>query len=386
MNLIPGNPIYLHSRKCGNLVRQNGIALLHPLFLNGMAAIYFLRVDNFNSAVERKLSKLFLQKDLANSPAANPMKYFSTFPNNFKTYTSKHCYLYGTTIEENGLHIMIEIGKYNELRVLSKTEAGLNLTDGDKLVILPYQYVPRGLEIGDNVNVFVYIQKDGRLTGTTQKAYAEVGDFAFLKVVSDGEDGTYIDLGIDKDVYVPTKEQKRPMQKGYKYVVYLYLDENNERLLASSKLYDFVEEEDFDFEEGDEVSLLITEETDLGFNAIINNTYIGLLYHNEVFDNIQVGEQRKGWIKKIRVEGKIDLTLQPSGYGHILDSKEMILAELKKSGGIIELGDKSSPEEIYHRFQISKSAFKKTIGSLYKERLIVLSDDSIRLLTDDDAE
>ena len=281
---------------------------------------------------------------------------------------------------------MIEIGKYNELRVLSKTEAGLNLTDGDKLVLLPYQYVLKGLEIGDNANVFVYIQKDGRLTGTTQKAYAEVGDFAFLKVVSDGDDGIFMDLGIDKDVYVPTKEQKRPMQKGYKYVVYVYLDENSDRLLASSKLYDFVEDENFDFEEGDEVNLLITEETDLGFNAIINNTYIGLLYHNEVFDNIQIGDHRKGWIKKIRVEGKIDLTLQPSGYGHILDSKEVILNALKKNGGVIELGDKSSPEEIYHQFQISKSAFKKTIGSLYKERLIVLSDDSIRLLTDEEAE
>lgn len=280
---------------------------------------------------------------------------------------------------------MIEIGKYNELRVLSKTEAGLNLTDGDKLVILPYVHVPKGLEIGDNISVFVFVQKDGRLTATTQKVYAEVGDFAFLKVVSD-EDGVFMDLGIDKDVYVPDREQKRPMQKGYKYVVYVYLDESNDRLLASSKLYDFVEEENFDFEEGDEVSLLITEETDLGFNAIINNTYIGLLYHNEVFDNIQIGDTRKGWIKKIRVEGKIDLTLQPSGYGHILDSKEVILAALKKSGGIIELGDKSSPEEIYHRFQISKSAFKKTIGSLYKERLIMLSDDSIRLLSDDDAE
>jgi len=280
---------------------------------------------------------------------------------------------------------MIEIGKYNELRVLSKSEAGLNLTDGDKLVILPYMHVPKGLEIGDNVSVFVFVQKDGRLTATTQKAYAEVGDFAFLKVVSD-EDGVFMDLGIDKDVYVPDREQKRPMQKGYKYVVYVYLDEQNDRLLASSRLYDFVEEENFDFEEGDEVSLLITEETDLGFNAIINNTYIGLLYHNEVFDNIQIGDMRKGWIKKIRVEGKIDLTLQPSGYGHILDSKEVILAALKKSGGIIELGDKSSPEEIHHRFQISKSAFKKAIGSLYKERLIVLSDDSIRLLTDDDAD
>jgi predicted RNA-binding protein (virulence factor B family) len=281
---------------------------------------------------------------------------------------------------------MIEIGNYNELRVISKTEAGLNLSDGDKLVILPYQHVPVGTEIGDNLTVFVFIQKDGRLTATTQKPYAVVGDFAFLKVVSETEDGVYMDLGIDKDVYVPNREQKRPMQQGYKYVVYIYLDESNDRLLASSKLYDFVEEEGFDFEEGDEVSLLITEETDLGFNAIINNTYIGLLYNNEVFDNIQPGEIRKGWIKKIRVEGKIDLTLQPSGYGHILDSKVMILKELKKSGGLIELGDKSTPEDIYHRFQISKSAFKKTIGSLYKERLITISDSEIKLITDEEAD
>ncbi|WP_421938977.1 S1 RNA-binding domain-containing protein [Pedobacter sp.] len=275
---------------------------------------------------------------------------------------------------------MIEIGKYNELRVLSKTEVGLNLTDGDKLVILPYVHVPAGTEIGDHLNVFVFVQKDGRLTATTQKPYACVGDFAFLKVVSDGEEGTFMDLGIDKDVYVPAREQKRPMQKGYKYVVYLYLDEQNDRLCASSKLYDFVEEEDFDFEEGDEVSLLISEETDLGYNAIINNTNIGLLYFNEVFVDVKPGDKRKGWIKKIRVEGKIDLTLQPSGYGHILDSKVMILKELKKSGGTIELGDKSTPEDIYQRFQISKSAFKKTIGSLYKERLITISDEEIRLL------
>lgn len=280
----------------------------------------------------------------------------------------------------------MEIGKYNELRITSKSEAGLNLSDGENTAILPYQYVPHNAEVGDNIRVFIYVQKDGRLAATTQKAYAEVGDFAFLKVVSDGEDGVFLDLGIDKDVYVPTREQKRPMQKGYKYVVYLYLDDQNNRLLASSKLQDFVEEDGFDFEEGDEVQLLVTEETDLGFNAIINNTYLGLLYHNEVFVNLQPGDVRKGWIKKIRVEGKIDLTLQPSGYGHILGAKDLILNALKKSNGTIALGDKSAPEEIYNHFQISKSAFKKAIGALYKERLIILSDDSIRLNYDEEAD
>jgi len=281
---------------------------------------------------------------------------------------------------------MIEIGKYNELRVLSKTEAGLNLTDGDKLVLLPYLHVPKGTEIGDNINVFVFVQKDGRLTATTQKAYATVGDFAFLKVVADGDDGVFMDLGIDKDIFVPEREQKRPMQKGHKYVVYIYLDDSNDRLLASSKLYDFVDDQHFDFEEGDEVSLLITEETDLGYNAIINNRHIGLLYFNEVFVDVQPGDVRRGWVKKIRLEGKIDLTLQPSGYGHILGSKDEIYKALKKSGGTIALGDKSTPEEIYQRFQISKSAFKKAIGSLYKERLIAVSDEEIRIVTDEEAD
>lgn len=281
---------------------------------------------------------------------------------------------------------MIEIGKFNELRIISKTEAGLNLSDGDKLVLLPYVHVPVGVEIGDNLQVFVYINKEARLVGTTQKPYACAGDYAFLKVVDENENGVFMDLGIDKDIFVPNREQKRPMQKGYKYAVYVFLDENNDRLIASSKLYDFVDEDDFDFEEGDEVSLFITEETDLGYNAIINNKNIGLLYANEVFMDVKPGDRRKGWIKKIRLEGKIDLTLQPSGYGHILDQKQEIFKALKKSGGLIELGDKSTPEDIYQRFQISKSAFKKAIGSLYKERLIVVTDHEIKIAEDLDAE
>ncbi len=274
----------------------------------------------------------------------------------------------------------MDIGSYNELRIVSKTEAGLNLTDGDKLVVLPYLYVPKDVEIGQNLTVFVFVQKDGTLTATTQKAYACVGDFAYLKVVADGEDGAFMDLGIGKDIYVPTKEQLRPMRKGEKHVVFVFLDEGNEKLLASSRLYDFVQQDEFDFEEGDEVNLLITEETDLGYNAIINNRFIGLLFFNEVFTEVKVGDKRKGWIKNIRVDDKIDLTLQPSGYSHVLNSKDMILAELKKNGGVIPLGDKSHPEDIYERFQISKSVFKKTIGALYKDRLIKLSDDEIILL------
>ncbi len=277
---------------------------------------------------------------------------------------------------------MITIGKYNDLRIVAKNSDGLSLSDGNREILLPYIDVPQGIELGDNINVFVFINKDGNTIATTKKALAEADDFAFLIAVDVNEDGAYLDLGIGKDVYVPTREQKRPMQKGEGYVVYVYLDESNERLLASSRLDKFIEEEDFDFDEGDEVSLLISEQTDLGFNAIINNRYIGLLYHNELFANLKPGERRKGWIKKVRIEGKIDLSLQPLGYGHILDTKDVILKELRENGGKISLGDKSSPEEIYGHFQISKSAFKKAIGGLYKERVISISDHEIKIVID----
>jgi len=282
---------------------------------------------------------------------------------------------------------MIAIGQYNDLRIINKTETGLILTDGEKEVIMPYTDVPKNAEIGENINVFVFMNKDGRLHGTTKRPLACVGDFAFLTVVDEAEDGgAFMDIGIGKDVYVPKREQKRPMFKGDKHVVYVFLDESNDRMLASSKLVNYVEEEDFDLEEGDEVSLLIVDRSDLGYNAIIDNKYIGLLYTNELFDELNPGEERKGWIKKIRVEGKIDLSLQPMGYGHILETKDVILADLKDSGGVISLGDKSSPEDIYHRFKISKSAFKKAIGGLYKDRLITVSDDEIKLFVDDQAD
>ncbi|MFD0940896.1 CvfB family protein [Pedobacter boryungensis] len=277
---------------------------------------------------------------------------------------------------------MIEIGKYNDLRIAAKNSDGLSLSDGDREILLPYADVPKNAELGDNIKVFVFINKDGNTIATTKQALAETDDFAYLTVVDANEDGAYLDLGIGKDIYVPIREQKRPMHKGESYVVYVYLDENNQRMLASSRLDKFIEEDDFDFDEGDEVSLLISEQTDLGFNAIINNRYIGLLYHNELFANLKPGEKRKGWIKKVRIEGKIDLSLQPLGYSHILDTKDVLLKELRENGGVIALGDKSTPEEIYERFQISKSAFKKATGGLYKERIIVIGDKEIKLVVD----
>lgn len=274
---------------------------------------------------------------------------------------------------------MIEIGKYNRLRIAAKNNQGLSLTDGTSEVLLPYAEVTNEIALGDDVEAFVYLNKDGSTVATLKQVLATADQFAYLEVVDANDDGAYINIGIDKDVFVPKREQKRPMELGESYVVFVYLDEFSNRLLASSKVDQFVGDTNFDFEEGDEVDLLIVDRSDLGYNAIINDEFIGLLYHNELFTNIGPGVRCKGWIKKIRVEGKIDLTLQPSGFAHILDTKDYILEELKTVGEI-NLGDKSSPEEIYDRFQVSKSAFKKAIGGLYKEKLITLSDHHIKLL------
>ena len=275
---------------------------------------------------------------------------------------------------------MIEIGKYNELRFIKKTDTGLILTDGEKEVLLPYVHAPEGVEPGDNLHVFVYIHSDGRLMATTETPTAMVDDFAYLEVVDQNEQGCFMNMGIGKDVFIPEREQKRPMKVGQKYVVFLYTDERNDRITASSRLADFIDQDKHELEEGDEVSLLITEESDLGFSAIIDQKYLGLLYHNEVFEDLQPGDIKRGFVKKIREGNKIDLSLQVIGFKHILDLKDILIADLQESGGIIHLGDKSSPEDIYNRLKISKKAFKKAIGSLYKERLVEVSDHEVKIV------
>jgi len=281
---------------------------------------------------------------------------------------------------------MIHIGKFNELRFIKKTDTGLILTDGDKEVVLPYVHAPQDAEIGDNLHVFVFIHSDGRLVATTETPIAMVDEFAFLEVVDVNEQGAFMDMGIGKDVFIPEREQKRPMKVGQKQVVFLFTDERNERITASSRLTDFIDQDMHDLEEGDEVSLLIFDESDLGYSAIINQKYQGLLYHNEVFEDLQPGDVRRGFVKKIRDENKIDLSLQVIGFRHILDLKDTLLLELKENGGVLNLGDKSSPEDIYNQLKISKKAFKKAIGSLYKERLVIVSDDSVKLVTNREPE
>ena len=273
----------------------------------------------------------------------------------------------------------MEIGKFNDLRYTKKTDLGLILTDGEKDVFLPYNHAPAEVNPGDNLRVFTFMNTDGRLFATTQTPLATVGQFAFLTVVDENENGSFLDLGIDKDVFVHRRDQKRPMRLAGKYVVYIFLDDSD-RITGSSRLTEFVEVDDIDLEVADEVDLLIFDNSDLGFSAIVNQKYTGLLYHNEVFEDLQPGDNKRGFIKKIREENKIDLSLQVIGFKHILDLKESIILDLKENGGVLKLGDKSSPDEIYNRLKISKKAFKKTIGSLYKERLIEISDFEVNLV------
>jgi len=275
---------------------------------------------------------------------------------------------------------MIEIGKNNILRYLRDHSAGIILTDGEQEVLLPYGPGGKSVELEEDVPVFVYMNSDGRLMATTKTPLATVGEFAVLEVIDQNDSGAFLNLGIEKDVFVPLREQKRPMRLGEKYVVFLYLNEHNSRIEASSRLAEFVEEDELDFEVGDEVELFITDPGDLGYSAIINRKHIGLLYHNELYEHINHGDIRKGYIKKIREGNKIDLSLNPIGYSHVLDTKDSLLAKLEENGGVLPLGDKTSPSEIYRQLKISKKVFKKTIGGLYKDRLIEVFDHEIKLV------
>ncbi|QNL48556.1 RNA-binding protein [Olivibacter sp. SDN3] len=276
---------------------------------------------------------------------------------------------------------MIVIGNFNKLKVVNTTGSGYILSDGYTDIDLPFANTnATELEKEQELEVFVYKNKGGESTATLKKPYGIVGEFAFLKVIAETPNGAFLDLGIEKDLFVPKKEQRWPMVKGRRYIVHVYVDHVTDRMIGSAKVFKFVEKDTIDIQEGDEVNILISEETDLGFNAIINNKYIGLLYYNEIFEDLQPGNKRTAWVKKILPENKIDLSLQPQGYKHVLETKSVILEAIRKNGGQIPLGDKSTPEDIYKHFKISKKVFKKTIGALYKERKVVVEDHKIKIV------
>lgn len=276
---------------------------------------------------------------------------------------------------------MIKIGKYNLLKVLRETSVGVFLGDNEgNEVLLPQKYVPKETSIDDNIEVFVYRDSEDRLISTTLKPKIQLFQFAVLQVVMVNQVGAFLDWGLEKNLFVPFREQTVKMSKGRWYMVYLYLDEQTDRLVASSKINRFLSNEKLTVKEGDEVDVMIWETTDLGVNVIINDSHKGLIYHNEFFAQVEPGDLRKGYISKIRDDNKIDVQLQMPGIANIEPSAARILEILKNHDCFLPLTDNSDPEEIARRLEMSKKTFKKAIGSLYKQRMIEIEKHGIRLI------
>jgi hypothetical protein len=275
---------------------------------------------------------------------------------------------------------MAEIGKWNKLVVLKELDFGVYL-DGQEQgeILMPIRYVPKDLKIGDTVDVFVYLDSEDRIIATTEKPFAEVGDFALLEVVSVSSIGAFLDWGLMKDLFIPFREQKQKMEVGYSYVIYIYVDIQSGRIVGSAKVENFLDKTPPEFTEGQEVNLIIYTQTDIGYKAIINNTHTGVLFDSDVFRTLHRGEHIKGYIKKIRPDQKIDLLLDKPGYEKVDELSKKILEKLKEEMGFIALSDKSPADDIYDMFGISKKNFKKAIGALYKVRMITLEENGIKL-------
>jgi predicted RNA-binding protein (virulence factor B family) len=285
---------------------------------------------------------------------------------------------------------MINIGKYNTLTILRDTKVGLFLgnperdPEGIHDILLPNKYVPNVFEIGEELIVFVYLDHEERPVATTLEPYILLNEFALLRVNYVNQIGAFMDWGMEKDILVPYKEQARPMEKGKRYLVYLYLDEKTNRLVASSKTNQFLNNDNLSIENGEEVALIISHITEMGINVIINEKHKGLLYKDEVYDDaIRTGDRLRGFIKNIRPDNKIDVSLQIQGYLNIEPNAEIILNELRASRGFLRLNDNSHPEDIKTVLKMSKKTFKKAIGSLYKDKLIEIKEDGIYLIKEE---
>lgn len=275
---------------------------------------------------------------------------------------------------------MLFIGKYNYLTIERVTSVGMFLSDVEgEEVLLPNQYITDDMQVGDQIKVFVYLDSEDRPVATTQTPKIVRNEFAFLEVKDVSEYGAFLDWGLIKDLFVPFREQPKPMEIGEWHVVFLYLDQKSQRLLASAKIDKFLESERLTVAEGDEVDLLVWQKTDLGYNVVVNQYHKGLIYANEVFQPLQIGDTLKGYVKKIREENKIDISLQKTGYDVVEPVSKQILEEVRNGQGFLNLSDNSSPEDIYNRLKISKKVFKKAIGGLYKQGLIRIEEDGIYL-------
>lgn len=277
---------------------------------------------------------------------------------------------------------MAQIGQINRLRV-KETQGNMMHLDGGESgdILLKSTHTTQKHQTGDEIDVFVYVDKDQRLLATTQKPYAMVGEFANLRVVKNTPTGAFMDWGLENDLFVPKSQQKDNMREGKSYVVFIFVSETHNRISASSKLERFLGLQPPQYEEGEEVDLLIYGVTDLGYSAVVNSCHGGMIYQNEVFQKLVLGQRCRGYVKKIREDRKIDISLQQTGYKRVDDVSQTILNIIQDSGGMVTVTDKSPPEEIYALFGVSKKVFKKAIGGLYKKRLITIDTDGVKLVS-----
>lgn len=275
---------------------------------------------------------------------------------------------------------MAQIGSFNQLSVIDLITHGAILDGGEKgEILLPNRYVPENCQIGDSVDAFIYADSQDRLVATTQRPKAQSGEFASLKVVQTNKIGAFLDWGLPKDLLVPFNNQQRPMEVGKFYLVRVLTDERTERIVASTKLDKFLDIWPAEYEQGQQVDLIIAGKTDLGFKAIINHQHWGLIFQSDIFKPLRTGQRLKGYIKQVREDGRVDLALSRAGKGKVIDFKEQLLDYLEDNNGFCDIHDKSSPALIQKTFGVSKKAFKATVGHLLKLEKITIEPNGIRL-------
>lgn len=274
----------------------------------------------------------------------------------------------------------LQLGKMNRLTVARRADQGLYLAGGPEDILLPNRYVPEGANVGDELDVFVYLDNEERLVATTQTPFAQVDDFAWLEVAWVNQFGAFLDWGLMKDLFVPFGEQKMKMQKGRSYLVHVHLDPETFRIMASAKVERYLSKEWPPYHGGDEVDALVWQKTDLGFKVIVDNQFAGLLFDDEIFRQLHSGDRLRAYVKQVRPDGKIDLSLQKKGQKAVHDFSDILLEHLRTNGGFTPLGDKSPAEEIYALFGVSKKVYKKAVGDLYRQRLITIEDDGLHLV------
>ena len=278
---------------------------------------------------------------------------------------------------------MIKVGQINHLEIVKKTDFGLFLDAGDYgTSLLPNKFAPSGAEIGQFIDVFLYFDSDNQLVATTESPIAQVGEFGLMKIEGVSSIGAFADWGIkDKDLLIPFSEQRTRFSAGQNILVYVYTDKASGRIVGTTKFNKWLDKTPANYQRNQQVDLIIAERSDLGFKAIVEGQHWGMIFKSDVFGKLFVGKRLKGYIKDVREDGKIDLTLQKVGVAKMDDLSEKILDVLEKKGGFLPLNDKSSPESIFSTFRTSKGTFKKTIGGLYKQGKIAIEEQGIRLIS-----